>query len=429
MDEATHIEPRLGRVAPTWEVELLISGVAVFAMLQLPGLLDDAMFALEPRLDRQWFPMLLMGYIYSKSAAVVLAGTFILHLLLRAQWIALLGVHSVFPEGMKPSTSRMGPVQRALESASLARQEDLVEAADDRASIVFAMGVTVALLLVSICIAFSGALLVAILAIKWLQLQSDPLLVVGALGAGLILPYLAAAIIDTAAGERLRPGMRSYAVLHRVMAFYEGLGFSRRKNAVTAILASHRGEWRMVLVMFGVFVPVLLGVAGSYTAMRSNMPLGSYALFPNARELRLELAHYDDQRDPTRAAAVPFIDSMVAAGPYLRLVIPYEPRRDIASMDRCRLAAGGTELQQAQARLHCLQALRNVQLDGKPLDGLRFDVASDARTGRPALQAMIDVRGLADGRHELLVARPLIADSNRDRRDPGYRHYRIVFWR
>ncbi len=36
---------------PTWEVELLISGVAVFAMLQLPGWLDNQLFALMPRLD------------------------------------------------------------------------------------------------------------------------------------------------------------------------------------------------------------------------------------------------------------------------------------------------------------------------------------------------------------------------------------------
>ena len=39
---------------PTWEVELLISGVAVFAMLQLPGWLDDGMFALAPRLGAAW---------------------------------------------------------------------------------------------------------------------------------------------------------------------------------------------------------------------------------------------------------------------------------------------------------------------------------------------------------------------------------------
>lgn len=429
MTERLSPAPHFSRTARTWEVELLISGVAVFAMLQLPGWLDDAMFALEPRLDGQWFPMLLMGYIYSKSAAVVLAGTFLVHLLLRAHWIALMGVHSVFPGGMKPSTSRIGPVQRALDAESQVQPQELIEAADNRASIVFAIGVTVALLLVSICIAFCGALLVAILAIKALHLQTDPLLVVATLGIGLFLPYFAAALIDSAIGRRLQPESRTYALLHRVMTFYQRLGFSRRNNAVIAIIASQRGEWRMVAIMFGVFVPVLLGVAGSYTAMRLNLPLGSYELFPAARALRLDATHYDDQRDPTRAGALPYIDSMVVEGPYLRLVIPYEPRRDIPLLRSCTLPANGNDAQVAQARLGCLQVQRKVQLDGKPIDGLHFDAATDPRTGRPALLAMIDVRALANGRHELLVARPPVPDSRRDRRDPDYRNYRIVFWR
>ena len=44
MDNANIPDTILGRTARTWEVELLISGVAVFAMLQLPGWLDDRVF-------------------------------------------------------------------------------------------------------------------------------------------------------------------------------------------------------------------------------------------------------------------------------------------------------------------------------------------------------------------------------------------------
>ncbi|HET8942629.1 MAG TPA: hypothetical protein VFN13_11660 [Rudaea sp.] len=69
---------------PTWEVELLISGVAVFAMLQLPGWLDDRFFALRPRFDQDWAGLILVLYVYLHSAAVMLALTFLLHLTLRA---------------------------------------------------------------------------------------------------------------------------------------------------------------------------------------------------------------------------------------------------------------------------------------------------------------------------------------------------------
>ena len=83
----------------------------------------------------------------------------------------------------------------------------------------------------------------------------------------------------------------------------------------------------------------------------------------------------------------------------------------------------------AMARLACLQALHAVTLDGAPLVNLHYEIASDPRTDRPALLAMIDVRSLAKGRHELHVARPPRGGraSDPDNPEPGF--HRIVFWR
>ena len=55
--------------------------------------------------------------------------------------------------------------------------------------------------------------------------------------------------------------------------------------------------------------------------------------------------------------------------------------------------------------LECLQRVHAVALDGHPVRTLRYDAGTDPRTDRPVLVAMLDVRGLAPGRHELRVAR------------------------
>src|SRR6476660_3842913 len=114
-DDAPLVADQLPRLTtPTWEVELLISGVAVFAMLQMPGWLDDRWFALRPRLDAGWLEPLLLIYIYAKSGVLLLACTFVVHLLLRARWIALVGMHSVYPAGIDWNRLRIGPVQREV---------------------------------------------------------------------------------------------------------------------------------------------------------------------------------------------------------------------------------------------------------------------------------------------------------------------------
>lgn len=427
IEDARHLSRR---TTPTWEVELLISGVAVFAMLQLPGWLDDRMFALEPRLNEGWQVILLLFYLYAKSAAVVLAATFAMHLLLRAQWIALVGMSSVYPQGVRLDKMRMGTIQRAIEEAHPDNSADAIERADNRASVVFAIGVSIAMLITGICIGVSGTLLLATVLLQALGWQVNPLtlmaviffVVFGTLGIALGL--------DQAFAGRLRPEGRAHRMLEAVLRFYIRLGMGSRNNRIIAILTSNGGQRKMMAVVFGVMFAALIGVSLMYTALRTGRMIGNYALFPDSEAQRIDAAHYDDQRDPARDDAVPYVQGAVITGAYLKLVVPYKPRRDEAAMRECKLPAGTGDAQQRTDRLlACMQALRTVTLDGKPLADLRYEIASDPRTDRPALLAMIDVRNLPRGRHELRITRPVRKDRKfgKPRNDPGVDV--IPFWR
>jgi hypothetical protein len=144
----------------------------------------------------------------------------------------------------------------------------------------------------------------------------------------------------------------------------------------------------------------------------------------------VDAAHYDDQRDPARDAVAPFVQSAVVTGPFLRLVVPYQPRRDAPALQRDCAAARDGSAQASPALLQCLQRLHPVQLDGKPLPDLRYEVGSDARTDRPALVAMIDVRELARGRHELRLSQPpQEGDHDADAAKETGTVVRIAFWR
>jgi hypothetical protein len=430
MDNANIPDTILGRTARTWEVELLISGVAVFAMLQLPGWLDDRVFELEPRLGDDWRPVLLLSYFYAKSAAVVLAVTFAMHLLLRAQWIALVGMHSVYPRGVLLDRLRMGPIQRAIEEARPETTEDAIERADNRASVVFAIGVSVAFIIASVCIFFCGSLLLVTGLSQALDWRLDPFMMMMLVFAVVMVPFLGAAAIDQGFAGRLRPGGTAHRATHAVLSFYTRIGMGRRSNRIIALLTSNGGERRMLALVFGAMIAAIVGVSVAFATMRASGVVGSYGLFPDIAALRIDSAHYDDQRNPARDDALPFVQSSVVTGPYVELVVPYRPNRAGAALRKtCAQMKGLSGDGQAMARLACLQALHAVTLDGEPLSDLHYEVASDPRTDRPALLAMIDVRSLAKGRHELHVARPPRGDRapDPDNPDPGF--HRIVFWR
>lgn len=430
MESANNPDPIFERTARTWEVELLISGVAVFAMLQLPGWLDDRVFELEPRLGDDWRTVLLMSYFYAKSAAVVLAVTFAMHLLLRAQWIALVGMHSVYPGGVLLERLRMGPIQRAIEQARPESTEDAIERADNRASVVFAIGVSIAFIIGAICFFFCGSFLLVTGLSQALDWSVDPFKMMMLVFAVVMIPFLGATSIDQGFAGRLRPGGPVHRATHAVLRFYTRIGMGRRNNRILALLTSNGGERRMLALVFGAMIAAIVGVLVAFAAMRASGLVGSYGLFPDIPALRIDPAHYDDQRNPARDDALPFVQSSVVTGPFLQLVVPYRPNRAGEAMRKtCTQAKGLTGDGLAMARLACLHQLHAVTLDGMPLADLHYEIASDPRTDRPALLAMIDVRSLAKGRHELRVARP--PRGNRapdpDNPDPGF--HRIVFWR
>jgi hypothetical protein len=249
-------------------------------------------------------------------------------------------------------------------------------------------------------------------------------------------PYAIAMLVDRRYGARLAPDGGARRILRGVLHVYTRLGLGMANNPALALLSSHHGRRRTILLVVTVFLLALLASMGSYKVARTPDTFGSYDPFPAAEDAparTLDTANYDDRRDPLRDTRASFIQSAVVIGPYVQLVVPFDPDRDADAMQRTCPAA-----KTADARLDCLQRVRTVSLDGHPL-AVRYEIGRDARTERPALVAMIDVRALPRGRHALEIARPMrarevLADVDaRDPSDPdarpGRRHETIPFWR
>lgn len=392
---------------PTWEVELLISGVAIFAMLQLPGWLDSAFFRLIPRFEADWGAALRIVHMYLKGAAIILAITFALHLLLRARWIALVGMQSVYPGGVRWERLRMGRLRRSIEQRLAGSMADAVERADNQATILFAVGVSLAGTLLGLgaaaAVALGGCVLIAMAS----GLHINPVTAFSIAAGAILGPMFLARLVEHRFGERLSEDRRPRRMLAAVLRFYGRLGLGRGSHTIV-LLTSHGGERRVNLMIVVVVLVTMLFVLASTIAQQNERLLGSYRLFPVAGVMpsqTIDPAHYDDQRDPVRDAPEPYVQSVMVSGPWLKLVVPYWPSRDAPAIRReCAPAATARdEAARARALLDCLGRLHAWSLDGRKPESPGYALASDPRTDRPALEAMIELRGLAPGRHELRV--------------------------
>ena len=77
----------------SWNLELVVSGAAIFSTSFLPEIADKAIssfyenYQISSDISSQVFPTL--AYSFGKSSAYLLIFTFIIHFIIRAFWIAL----------------------------------------------------------------------------------------------------------------------------------------------------------------------------------------------------------------------------------------------------------------------------------------------------------------------------------------------------
>lgn len=424
-------EPRLpGRTTPTWDMELLVSAASVFTLVQLPGWLDGLYFAAQPRLDVAWNVLFSILYTYGKLGLLALAVAFAVHVAMRAYWIALVGMDSIYPQGVLWDRLRLGPRRRALSRALSEPMSARIERVDNRASIVFALGIYLAqtmMVLVGLVVS-TYALALALDAAfgwHWLVPQGYTLVLVAA-----ALPYALAFWADRALGARLAPDGAGARAIDAVFALYARLGYGRVANPTLPLLQSHVGQRTISAITTAAMLGLGLVAALQGQMQEGEVAIGDYARWPAATPGlgdSLVAAHYRDQR-AGGDALLPSIDSAFPRGDYLTVVVPFDPRRHPAQVARaCPQAWRAPDSPGRRAQLRdCFAQSLQLRLDGHALATASPRYYTDPRTGQQSLATILPLRGLAPGEHELRLVRAATPSTPSE---PGPPDYRIAFWR
>jgi hypothetical protein len=365
-------------------------------------------------------------WVYAKASLFILIGTFVLHLCLRGYWVALVGMNSLYPDGILWERLRLGPHAREIARRHHAAMPDKIEAADNRATRVFGVGFGLAMLmlvpLALVLVALAASLLAELAGVHESRLG----IVFWLVFASLLLPVLIASALDRRFGAEIAAPSRTGRALRIALGLLGGYGLNNSRNTLIALYSSHEGTARSRSWLIGglsaVLVLVMLQSVGGSSALR----LDDYRGLPGdangaARSVRAE--HYASLReraptlDPT-----PFVPDPIVSGPYLRLFLPYRPRRHVAALRRTCPAALRDDAS-IDATLDCLATVEPVFLDGRRLR-LLLDAASDPVTGQRGMLMMIPVATLSPGRHELKIWAP--AESGRATAQSSYL---IPFWK
>lgn len=418
---------------PTWELELLISGAVVFTLFRVPSVLARELSQAILHFPESLFLLVFLGVVYLQTAAYVLVAAFVFHLSARAYWIGLIGLYSVFPQGIDWNNLKTGPRLRAAHRNQIPETPVLIEGAGNLCSGIFSFSFSIVIVILYSAIGALAVFLMSLALQAVLWPDAEPQHVFYAVLGVVFLPYLLLMSLDKLwADKTVSP--RVERVLSGGLDFFSRLNGSRLVNAIQMTFLSNVKRRYVYPIFYVIFLGSLMLTFTRVTLDLGVLEVSGYEHFPSVHDdVVMQAAFYRDQARPddTRGALRPSIQSDVIEGPYLKLFLPHVPRHDAALDQVCpdlerlrgqsvvRLVPRKSDLDPklVERTRDCLAKLWTVTLDGRALDDLHYEFHVRQPLSVRGLLTYLPTRTMEPGRHELRVERQRERGKDEDARD------------
>ena len=389
----------------TDELELIISGLTIFALFSIPGWLFDKIADIYTHLSTSLAIASTVGTTLLAGTSYGLAACFVVHLMARAYWVGLIGLRTVFPDGINWSkTPGLGPLSRQYYRDTLPDLDTVIENTDRLASSLFAV-----ISMLTLSVLWFGTILVAILVVSGAIGARFGLTNTG-MGIGTIvllavfigvpiLVYLLDAQLASRV-PRLRDS-RIFAGLVRSLRRIAGLAYPQRLVLPVQLTLQSNTRPVAFFVALTLSVIAIVAVGNTRAAAWRNFTLSGEFTYLDTAVVQegFRSTYYEDMPSPLdRLRGWPRVDSFNQSGSFVRLFLPYQPLRDNLVLDQL---CGSAE--EAPDRVACLRQLWTVGIDGKPVSMANFEPAERADLGMRGLIGVVPLTGLKPGLRRIEV--------------------------
>lgn len=320
----------------SWQAELIISGLVITGLFRLPDWIVDngQRHILNSTVNSAFFvDMAVMVFIL---AAFVLSLLFVWHFIMRAIWIALLGLNSVYPQGINPE-SELGLGAKYWKKAKQ-KYPNLTEynqVLDEQCSLIFSRVFNLAIMILSFSLLIFAFYLCYLLIITILPSFKGYAVHIG---IALYLVFAVVTLLIQYTAKKFPNNVKVERFLEAYSEFFSGVFslyvFKKPNSYISGILNSNTKPNKLVMVVI-MLISGLLGFAAAsqtkdnpiYTYFSSA---SRYVIFNNRPE-ELFSFNYENLRNSEIVPFTPFIQSDVIVDDFIKLFIP-TIEREKASM-------------------------------------------------------------------------------------------------
>jgi len=389
----------------TDELELIISSLTIFALFSVPSWLFDKIADISTHLSTSLAIASTVGITLLAGTSFGLAACFVVHLMARAYWVGLIGLRTVFPDGINWSkTPGLGPLSRQYYRDTLPDLDTVIQNTDRLASSLFAV-----ISMLTLSLLWFGTILIVILVVSGAVGARFGLTNAG-IGIGtvvLLMVFLGIPIIvyllDRQLASRV-PRLRDSRVFAGLVRFLSRIaGFAYPQRLVRPVQLTLQSNTRPLAFFAALTLSIIvIVVVGNMRAVAwQNFTLSGEFTYLDTAQVQegLRSTYYEDMPSPLdRLRGWPRVDSFNQSGSFVRLFLPYQPLRDNLVLDHL---CGSAE--EAPDPVACLRQLWTVAIDGRPVSMADFEPAERADLRMRGLIGLVPLTGLEPGLRRIEV--------------------------
>jgi hypothetical protein len=376
----------------SWELELLISGGAVFTLVHAPDLIQDWMIGFKAINNMQGVAVLLIAGILGIK---ILTNGFILHLFLRSFWLALVCVNYVFPQGINGKKIQLKfPFKASHTEGDLQGQ---IIKVDRLSGLVIFMSILGTIVLVGLTILIFSFLT---LTLNLEQLLNPNL---GSVISFAALTLIALYIVDLISNGFFRKIPILSYVLYPFFILFDFATLRPFYSRAMALFSSNVKQWSFRL---GALIFTAVTLASSFQSL--NHFLHHKSFFDNraytdkiSKNKSMADWKYADRMSNSYSTA--YIPSKIIENNFLTVNVGYKPWMD--------------ELIGASSKVDSLKYVERifeVSIDDSVYANIKWHALHKIDLPSIGLEGLVNITNLSNGEHELKI-------SFKDFPEPEYR--------
>ena len=408
----------------SWEAELLVSAIAIFGTFQLFGAIDWVTNKLINILNPSQY---LAGYgivFIGLFAICILASMFVIHFFLRAYWIGLVGLNSVFPDySIEDSVYSKIYTEKML--SILPKLADSIKKVDELCSVIFSAAFT--FLLMYSYMAFLASVYLVLFNLLSSYIPTTILLIPLVLFAIVLIGQLVIAFIANLKGNKEKEKLQILSFKVAKFGSILMLGpLYRSVLQVTMIFGSNFKKNKALAYLMLSFLITGMPLA-IYQLDKSNIPyLIRTGIGIEADATRVNSNYYESRNIDNTFLLTPEIKSDIIKTNIVKIFIPIFDNEEKMRASTCETYVEDKNKTKAEQRkeaqlnsLNCYHKYNTVYVNDEKIavDYLKY---THHRTKQFGIIGYVSIPNLKFGRNVITVKKEYDANNNQEWSIPFY---------